>query len=134
MSDQALGALVDAIGVLHTSIRTKLMQAGLEDSPQEQQKLFDVICRALKRLALDPTGINMVMHPLISSEMYERMAVILSAVERDFAHELQQLQDLVAPYRFRDVPLTLFSDPDVLRAAKEGLAARGHRRRAPRRR
>jgi len=127
MSDQALGALVDAIEVLHTSIRTKLMQAGLEDSPEEQQKLFDVVCRSLKRLALDPEGIDMVIHPLISSEMYERAVVILTAVERDFAHELQQLQDLVAPYRFPDVPLTLFSDPDVLRAAKEGLAARGRR-------
>jgi hypothetical protein len=127
MSDQALGALVDAIDALHTSIWTKLMQTGLDDSPEEQQQLFGVICRALKRLALDPTGINMVMHPLIRSEMYERAVVILTAVERDFAHELQQLQDLVAPYRFPDVPLTLFSDPDGLRAAKEGLAARGRR-------
>jgi hypothetical protein len=126
--------LVDAIEVLHTSIRTKLMQAGLEEQQEEQQKLFDVICRSLKRLALDPEGIDMVIHPLISSEMYERAVVILTAVERAFAAELQQLRDLVAPYRFRDMPLTLFADPDVLRAAKEGLAAREHRWRAPRRR
>jgi hypothetical protein len=127
MSDQALGVLVDTIDVLHTSIRTKLMQAGLDDSPEEQQTLFDVVCRSLKRLALDSEGIDMGIHPLISTEMYERAVVILTAVERVFAPELQQLRDLVAPYRFRDVPLTLFADPEVLRAAQEGLAARRRR-------
>jgi len=120
--------------VLHTSIRTTLAQARLQDPPEEQQTLFEVICRSLKRLALDPAGIDMVMHPPPSPEIYDRAVVILEAVERAFAPELQQLRDLVAPYRFRDVPLTLFADPDVLRAAQEGRVARGLRRRAPRRR
>jgi hypothetical protein len=94
MSDQALGVLVDAIEVLRTSIRTKLIQAGPEDQPEEQQKLFDVICSSLKRLALDPEGIDMVIHPPPSPETDDRAVVILEAVERAFAPELQQLRDL----------------------------------------
>jgi hypothetical protein len=78
MSDQALGVLVDAIEVLRTRIRTKLMQAGPEDQPEEPQKLFDVICRSLKRLALDPEGIDMVIHPPPSPETDDRAVVILT--------------------------------------------------------
>ena len=61
----------------------------------------------------------MVMQPPPSAEIYERAVVILKAVERAFASELQDVRDLVAPYRSRDVPLTLFADSDVLRTAEE---------------
>jgi hypothetical protein len=81
----------DYLDDLRGRIQVKLARGGAPADPDTLR----LVCLAIALRVADPAGIRLLTKPLLP-QLYPALETMLAQVDRDFVHEIGELQDLIA--------------------------------------